>query len=233
MAFFDWYVVTSDNWGNDTAYMTLQQSVVLHGSQSLTVRRNPTVSESSSTNAVIFSLTRRDVGSYNQGLFHGRMRTLFRIDNASVGFGFLVLASDPEFHATGLAGGGGAYIVGKRKDQQEVFVDRVASSVNFASTTSGLYTVPYTFALHQTYAMQVIWLTDMHNIGGVYIELWIGQQPDYSDLVRVFRYTDTSQNQLSVCAAEGLAAHWSGTANILANLYIDSTEIASLTLVTA
>lgn len=208
MPLYDW------NSSLTNAQGALQASVVLDGTQSLLC--NPIQGNAQ----MRFFWSRLTGGGYTAGLTKGRMRTLLRLDDISVGAGFVFMASSTNVAVAS----GNFYEAGKRGGVNEVFIARITGGLVSFSSSSNV--AAYTFAVNTPYALQVDWIADAVNLGGVLIELSVGTAVDFSNLVRVTAWMDSSASKLLTTVAEGIGGAWNVVP--VRNTWWDATSIASL-----
>lgn len=160
-------------------------------------------------------------GGYTPGLLAGRIRTLLKLEHVDQGAGVIFLASATTIGATS----GNFYEAGRRASNNQVFISRTNGGL--PSFTANLNVASWTFTLNTPYAMQVDWIVDTVNLGGVYIELSMGAALDFSDLTKLTSWLDSSASKLTTSVAEGLGGAW----NVVSqpNVYFDQTTIAALT----
>lgn len=141
-------------------------------------------------------------GGYTPGLTRGRMRTLFRVSEATLGCGFLVMVST----TTPATANANFYEIGKKNSANQVLIAKTTAGT--ASFTSTLVNAAYTFVSNTTYAMQAEWRVDDTGIGGIFLGLSIGTATNFSDLVPVLAWVDPTTTRFTTTVGEGLAAAW-------------------------
>lgn len=208
MAYADW----TFNLLNGNA--AVDPLVTLSGSASL---RLQSVGNSQSR----FFGVRNAGGGYTPGLTRGRMRGLFRVTEATIGGGFVVMVST----TTPATGAANYYELGKKNASNQVLIAKTtAGSVGF---TSNLLNAPYTFLINTTYAMQADWFVDDARIGGIFLGLSVGTATDFSDLVQVLAWVDPASQRFATTVGEGVGGAWNLV--VAQQIYFDQVVISSLT----
>lgn len=161
-------------------------------------------------------------GGYTRGLTKGRMRTLFRVSDASIGCGFVFMAST----LTPATVNSNYYEAGKHNSANQVMISR--TNTGMIGFTSNLQLAAYTFAINTTYAMQIEWILDDVAIGGLWMSLALGTALDFSNLTQVLAWTDPTSTRLATTVGEGIGGAWNLVP--VQQVVMDQTTISTLTL---
>jgi hypothetical protein len=148
-------------------------------------------------------LTPTNVSGLTKGIEQGRLRTLTRPRSTMTngyGFGLVCMGSADnigtsngdfyrfEFFSTGSYG----------------LVRANGGMLSAGSPGTVLATASTTITINTVYGMQIEWIADNTNFGGVYLSIKKGTATNFSDLALLTHLTDASASQLITSASEGV-----------------------------
>jgi hypothetical protein len=148
-------------------------------------------------------LTPTGVSGLTKGVEQGRLRTLVKPRSSvgnGYGFGLVCVGSADtlgtvngnfyrfEFFSTGSYG----------------LVRANGGMLSAGSPGTVLATASTTITINTVYGMQIEWIADNTNFGGVYLSIKKGTATNFSDLALLTHLTDASASQLITSASEGV-----------------------------
>ncbi len=215
MALTDWTKYMNQGWN---LIINVSTPIVSSGTGRFTPA--PLGSGLSFANIVVTNLSGR-----TKGVIRGKMRSLFRYSSTSGSaqgrFGFTFLQSNENLGSST----GNHYMCGYDHPTGRIILTRTTNGNLFAgvNTPALIQSTIVTPGINTVFALEVEWVVDVTELGGVAIFARFGYMTDFSDLTQQFVYLDTSSPFIT-SVAESVFIHTSDTGGPW-NLDFDQTSL--------
>lgn len=165
-----------------------------------------------------------DASGLAQGLERGKLRTLFKLTlggSNTCGFGIVCMGSLDD-----LVNNSGAFYRYELRSNSAYTLSRATTSslsADIPGTT--LASSTQTVTLNVAGSMEMEWIADITNLGGVYLVTRKGTATDFSDMTVVTQMINTGAGILTTSSSEGLYLRAYGSASPGVRTLFNSTQL--------